>query len=424
MTSILQISDDALFVVLHYTTPLDFLSLSQTCVHFHNVSETKTSQMNKYWQQQCELFWSLIKKNNYKPTSFNYKFLFESMVNFIALTDEKDDSRVQAYKMKITLNDIFLKKREDYTLKMIIKQDNLEMFKICTCNMNDDINSYYIHSNSPFESKSILFIVITSKPPAIQIANYLLAPVEMVIPWQINDHDQDHDENNINTHLKSLHNEKLKNLKIEKCYNFPKIDVSSPEDTPMGDTPLTIASYYKHVEIVSLLINHPNMTKNGINKGNLLDITPLHGAVQCRSSVEPKDVEEDAVIIAQMLLNDERTNPNQIGGINQCTPLMDAIKRQPKVAQLLIDNNKVDVNIRSCNLIGGTALHVAIETIKSSQDETMKNTICQLIKQLLSRKDFDKNIKNMLGQTGLHLAKGAQLSQVVNILKLDNDNYD
>ena len=215
---------------------------------------------------------------------------------------------------------------------------------------------------------------------------------------------------------------KNSNTCSETYYNFPKIDVTSVKHSDYNDTPLTIASYFKRVEIVSLLLNHPNMTKNGINKNNYFDATPLHCVSICPHNVQHEDVQEDATKIAQMLLNDERTDLNVIMYNN--TPLMYAIRTQPKVAQLLIDHEKVDVNVG--NRCGAAALHVAVQTIAMMQnkDETKQNVICQLIKQFLSRKDFDKNIKNLHGKTGLQMAKEAKLSQVVNLLKLDNDNKE
>ena len=433
MTTILQLSEDTLFVGLAYTTPLDFLSLSQTCLHFCDLminDSNKHPQINKYWQQQCACFWRLIDKNNYKPKNYNYKCLFESMANFVVLTDEsvriygrkieeKVDLRIQAYKMKVTLNDIFSKQTEHYKLGMIIKYDNLKMFKIYTCNMNDDdINTHRIESR--FGSKSILFTVITSKPPAMQIANYLLAPVEIVSPILINDESNIDDTTDINS---NNNNNEKQNPNIETYYNFAKIDVTSPEYTFSEDTPLTMASHYKHVEIVSLLIKHPNMTKNGINKGDQFGTTPLHCASTSATliNIQDVDVQDDAVTIAQMLLNDDRTNANSIDNTGS-TPLLYAIRGQPKVGQILIDNEKVDVNIRSRSHIGSTALHVSIETMMKEKDLMKRNAIYQLIKKLLSRKDFDKNIKNGRGETGLDLAKKAKLSQVVKILKLDDND--
>ena len=76
-------------------------------------------------------------------------------------------------------------------------------------------------------------------------------------------------------------------------------------------TPLLLAAHCNRVEMVSLLINHPNMTKSGINQG---DITGN-------------------------------------------TPLMYAIEAHKKIFQMLIKNDKIDVNIK--NGEGNTVLHVS-----------------------------------------------------------------
>ena len=82
-----------------------------------------------------------------------------------------------------------------------------------------------------------------------------------------------------------------------------------------------------------------------------------------------------------------------------------AAKWQSTVGEILIDNDKVDVNIES--ICGDSVLHVAV---KAWIDEGYcfkcyhnidYEMICRLIKKLLSRRDFDVHIRNHDGKTGL-----------------------
>ena len=89
MASILHVADDVWFAVFQCVEHLDLLSISQTCIHFHNLTDaTKYSHLNRYWKQKCEQLWpSLIKENisniNSKHKNYNYKPLFISMIKFI-----------------------------------------------------------------------------------------------------------------------------------------------------------------------------------------------------------------------------------------------------------------------------------------------------------------------------------------------------
>ena len=77
-------------------------------------------------------------------------------------------------------------------------------------------------------------------------------------------------------------------------------------------------------------------------------------------------------------------------------------KWQSTVGEILIDNDKVDVNIQSIR--GDSVLHVAV---KAWIDEGYcfrcyhenDYEICILISKLLSRKDFDVDIRNNDGKT-------------------------
>ena len=308
--------------------------------------------------------------------------------------EEKTQFFKQEYDMKMTVDNFFSNRLEKYLLGNIIYQDNLKMFRIYTCNtIDDDINTHRVPRRN---SKPILFMVITAS--AIKIANYLLARVNIVVNV-----DDDHKKNEI----------------TNDNYHFPKIDIGQGSSSNQ-DTPLTRAAYFKDVEIVSLLLNHPNMTKNGINKCNKYGQTPLHCAAMNVRDVRHTATDEDVEKTAQMLINDERTDLNCHDIKYGQTPLMYAMRMQARVAQLLIDNENVDVNAKSTHGHddGGTALHIGIQTMKDNacKDTSEYDTICQVIKKLLSRKDFDKNIRNGKGKTGLDMAKKAKFSKIVKML--------
>ena len=104
---------------------------------------------------------------------------------------------------------------------------------------------------TPNYSESIVLAVSISTLPATKIATYLLP-----IPGKNNQ------IGNINNNINISDSDKYR---CNYNYKFPNIDIISPESYFGQNTPSTLAAYYKHAEIVSLLINHPNMTKNGIN---------------------------------------------------------------------------------------------------------------------------------------------------------------
>lgn len=103
MASIFKISDDSWLLIFHLLRPHDFISVSQACSHFHNLSNPmRHSSNNKYWKDQCEQQWKQTKHNccnshNYacdialirnKDYNYNYNYfhLFRSMMHFIVKT--------------------------------------------------------------------------------------------------------------------------------------------------------------------------------------------------------------------------------------------------------------------------------------------------------------------------------------------------
>ena len=170
--------------------------------------------------------------------------------------------------------------------------------------------------------------------------------------------------------------------------------------------PLQIACLDKNVEFVSLLLNHPSMTKSCINKGNINGMSALQCACINGNSFkkfEPKFYEKLVMMIVELLINDKRCNVNKKNS-NGETALFIAIKTFANVAIMLIDNKRVNVNIQS-NMTGDTPLHVAVlkymfpnGNIKDEQQNRLK-----VIQKLLSRSDLNLNIKNNNGKTALNL---------------------
>lgn len=182
---------------------------------------------------------------------------------------------------------------------------------------------------------------------------------------------------------------------------FDNIDVSSRLGNIMaGNTPLTLAVEQDHVDIVSLLINNPNMTKSGMNRRARYRFAPLH--IACSHYKKTKE----AALIFYLLINDQRTDVNALNG-NQHTALMQIIpvsfKDDPprlKLLQALIDNKRVDVNIQGCR--GNTALHIACEF---GDDKS--------VKALLTRSDLDCGIKNEEGKTARDVARSQVVIQLL-----------
>ena len=434
MTNILDLPDDVWFLTFYFLTPLDFTSIPSTCLHFCHL--TKCSAANKYWEYQCQRLWAYIKENNYSTQNFREVFRLiidftltiltgnsydsfkkmhdsetfaeiESHVDYDDTNKDKDKLfkklRKQGYNMKISVDTIGALSYR-HILSLIIELDNVEIFKIYTCNMIDTINDPIQGFPAGSSSQTILMNVVRNG--AKKVARYLLAPVKT-------DSDDNDDDD-----------------KHKYKYNFDNIDVTSAAKGSAHDTPLTYAAYCKHVEIVSLLINHKNMTQNGMNKGDKNEVKPLHCA--CTYSMNRQATEEEALDICQMLINDKRTNINGVDKDGE-TALMFAIQSQTKSALYLMQHDKIDINIQKNN--GDTVLHV-LTTMGTSYvysslqtRSTRQELAVKLAKQLMKRKDLNANLLNNDGYTPADLAAAAGfekmtqlLTQYMNNKKSDSNN--
>ena len=452
MVSIFEISDDVLIFTFRFLTPLDLLSISETCSYFHEIGADH-SALNKYWKHQCQQQWKKVqhkcsKSANYccQITTKNYNFfqLFKIMVNFIRQTllgahtneikhiyienlpnDIKPDASTpsnivnkkipteidtltkQIYNMDLTIDRID-NESQIHLLRYIIELDNIELFAIWLCCMSGgnidrdihcnekfDINSKIKHfpGNSlryrPWDSdtNSILAQVICAN--ALKIGTFILGKIKT--------NACENDDTNISDTKKN-------------SYNFENIDLNI-DLKKTQDTLLTYAAYYRYSKMISLLINHPNMTKKLINETDAHKLSPLHCAVTFKRG---NQVESNVIKIVTMLLDDERININAIDKSGN-TALMTAIKTYPKCASILIENDKCNVNIVTYTQIGSrktTALFIYARQAKNTQG------YLQLGEKLLQRKDLDWNITTEEGKTALDIAIDRQENNMDQIIKI------
>ena len=291
--------------------------------------------------------------------------------------------------MDLTMNELRCSNTRN-RLSDIIAQDNVDLFKIWLCTMrakNDDftINSPVKnlessnHCMSPI-AKCILSAIVTEG--ATKIATFVLGSHDEKLGY---DDEVKPDNNNHN-------------------YNFANIDLNISIGHFNDDTVLTVASFQRWVKIVSLLINHPNMTKELINECDLNSFTPLHYAL-AKFVNAGESGSEKGVKIVELLVKDKRTNLNGVD-INGETPLMMAVQLElvhaTRCVSVLLDDDRCHVNIQ--NPIGNTALHLLLcET----------NCDSSIVSTLLERTDLDVTVKNDSGATPLDLAKKMKVSSEI-----------
>ena len=405
------ISNDVWFHTFHLLTPFDFISVGHTCSFFHNLSSLKYVPIKKYWEYQCKQLWTKIDDTNFQ--SKNWKILFKSMTHFIASavtgSDEfmyekiidaicpnvsisKQAIEKLVYNIKITVDDIAdgNKKNGSIILIPIIMQHKMEMFKIYTCNMSDDELNKPLTANPQMSSgnmfcNTILHSAIDSN--STEICKYLLMPIAS-------------DNNN--------------NNKDGTKKKYRDIDIMTRQNTRaqfVTDTPLTQSAWLKQTEIVSLLLQHPNMTKDGINTGEMSNYGPLHCACLLRANYNPCDI-DNGIKIIKLLIDDERTNVNMCDDDGN-TPLMIAVQKHSKFVQALLENKNINIDINIKNDEGNTALHIIAHPGLGTLFDTARIASARI---LLTRHDLDCNIVNNDGKTALQIAKANKLDQLVQML--------
>ena len=429
MSCIFEIANDALFCIFEFLLPCDFLSVSQTCHEMHKIAIHHPA-VNKYWKHQCYLQWDQIQHECSESSSYSCKLtdknstfyaLFQSILDFIMKTllgthrsslqglfdipndtcntmfaDNKKKQILidilvkKVYNNTITINKIATHPPNTYLLNYIIEADNIDLFKIWLCNMrrlgndhesidHNDKNSKCFDINAKIKPPADTILVQVIYKNAIDIATFILG----------------------------------KNISTNN-YNFANIDLSVYLQRSK-DTLLTYCAYHRRSKVLSLLINHPSMTKKLINKidSNYNDLTPFHCAVTRNYNnqllAQDKDDHDDVLNIVTMLLNDKRTDINKCSFSGE-TPLMTAISTYPEIAIILIGNDKCDVNILTKSVTNPTALHTYAINAKNT------DVYLKLGEKFLQRKDLNCNIVNKQGKTPLDIAKDRKLDVIIDIL--------
>lgn len=355
----------------------------------------------------------------------------------------RENFRRRAYNDDITVNMIELLSAT-HLLSWVIQSDNLMLFQVCLSCYNDHNLASYINKkikNFPRDDYEEYLLLDVIPCNAYKCAQYLLAPVKISNSINTNINivaiDTDHDQssarsgtNSIGTKIQKSETElAMDNIDNWNCddddtgsngkedikdahecrydintdrdkgstidiYHFPNIDILTPTDDITKGTFVTCAAYYKQSKILSLLVNHPSMTKNMINKADGNGMAPLHYACSEFRYRYPftycSDELVEAMECVEVLVSDNRTNINCLNSYGE-SALVYAVRMQPKAAIFLIQNEKCDVNIPNRN--GLTPLQIIISKIEQSEKQLpcVKEAKQQMLQKLLDRKDININ---------------------------------
>ncbi len=159
-----------------------------------------------------------------------------------------------------------------------------------------------------------------------------------------------------------------------------------------GSAPLHLAVQYDKLEVVKLLLRNRQLN---VNLANNIGETALHIAV---------DLEYEDIVAELLRYRLGSIDVNLQNNAGQAPLHVAAEQRSPAITQMLVDDRRVDVNLRTRNT-DETALHIAAEY---NNDE--------VVRTLLSDADVDVNIQDSTGSTALHIAAHHGSEQVVTIL--------
>ena len=190
-----------------------------------------------------------------------------------------------------------------YGIKLVCEQDNILMFKLLSNYLDPrDINQNLFSGSKSGQSLTLLGAV--AKYGAVKIGDYLL------------------NNNNININGNTNTNININNTKT--CTNIAELvlNMNINQREYDNNTALILATIGGQIDIIKLLLKHPQMTAEGINMVNNTGNTALHCAVSKTvtfnqnlnlnfNSQQKKELRKK---IVSLLLKDERININIANG--------------------------------------------------------------------------------------------------------------
>ena len=284
-----MIIDDLWIEIFFFIDIKDFLSICQTCKHFHFITKEKdnTNRISQYWKLQCQLLCSNFCHQFKHYNSSKYKSIYIELVtiftNVIRLKFDDDCLSIHGSIPLVNEQNIHHVKRFLIERKFENENGNSNGEDIYNCNYNDGLVKFPLLW--PSVTVSINYVPVLQTPITQVIAKDHVNVFKMMI-----------ETNNICKDLmdKGNYHSFVINLSIESLFN-PKDYYTGNQEYDESQFDLSMyewnlfcrCCYYGSVKILNYLLSLPNITtqfdnctNNDIKKQALKDRTPLMIAIK------------------------------------------------------------------------------------------------------------------------------------------------
>lgn len=331
-TQIHEIIDDVWINVFFHLNAYDFLVIRRTCKHFQQLTNSSSfARIYNYWELQCRVVCTNIAnaiENGFAIEKNQWYTLYRQLIQFFKL-HSKSGNHITIDIDKTTKRDPILDAcRNDFFL----------IFKMLICDKdkykNRDINKRLTWESTPFWSLeyTLLKCCCLRQYKCDKVIQFLL------------------DEN------------KSKEL----FTNGDKINVigSASSQYDSLETCLLAACDRRKYEMVKLLLKHPNMTSDGINRISRYS----HYNALFTACVQKNK------LLVKILIADQRTDVNISSQTTGRTPLMLTVTTfEDDISMLLIQTGRNNFNLLDAK--GRTVLEIAKQEGNTKMVNVIKNQI-------------------------------------------------